>query len=153
MTMAATAALDEASDSKQRLAIRDRIEVLVNQLSLLLSADSVSYSDVTPRIFPEAPGIYVICDRAGFVLRAGKTSATLRQRLYQNHLMGSQDGNLPAQLVGSGTCTSLSDAKEWIRKNCFVRWLDVGDARERGFLEHFMLAVLEPKFCDKNKQD
>jgi hypothetical protein len=141
------------SSGLKTVQLNDRISFLVNELSRLLDAVAIRYEQATPRVFPETPGIYLISDHELTVIRAGKTNATLRQRLYQNHLMGSQDGNLPVQLINSGICGTQAGAKEWIRKNCSVRWLEVENARERGFLEHFMLAVLEPRFCDKNKQD
>ncbi len=133
--------------------VQDRVDALAKELVRLLDVPHVAFRDAKPAAFPEAPGVYVIYDQQGAVLRAGKTSATLRQRLYTNHLMGSQNGNLAAQLTASGVCGSRDAAKDWIRKNCFVQWLEIWDDRNRGFLEHFMLAVLEPRFCDKNKQD
>jgi hypothetical protein len=126
---------------------------LARELSRLLAAPPTNYSTATPKVFPEVPGVYAIFDRDGAVVRAGKTDSSLQQRLYRNHLMGSQDGNLPMQLVNSGVCGTQGEAKNWIRKNCTVRWLEIENFRERGLLEHFILAVLEPKFCDKNKQD
>ena len=66
--------------------------------------------------------------------------------------MGNQDGNLRAQLVSSGECSDMEHAKNWIRENCSVRYLEIDDSSTRANLEHFMLAVLEPKFCDNNKE-
>jgi len=66
--------------------------------------------------------------------------------------MGNQDGNLRAQLVANGDCSDLESAKSWIRKNCEVRYLEVDDSSTRASFEHFMLAVLQPKFCDNNKE-
>ncbi len=42
----------------------------------------------------------------------------------------------------------LPEAKEWIRKNCMVRWLEIDEERERVWLEHFLLAMCQPLFCD-----
>src|SRR5216683_300920 len=95
-------------------AIDANIAVLRSTLEELLGQAPVSYSGATPASFPEKKGIYIITSSDGAVLRAGKTGsgkATLRQRLYQNHLMGSQSGNLPAQLVGSRKCIDLAEAK------------------------------------------
>jgi hypothetical protein len=73
----------------------ERIRHLAEQLSRLLIANPTEYAAVTPKAFPLRPGIYVISDKSGEVIRAGKTSIALQQRLYANHLMGSQSGNLP----------------------------------------------------------
>jgi hypothetical protein len=132
------------------------IAVLRNTLDVLLKQAAVPYSDATPASFPEKKGIYIITSNEGVILRAGKTGssrATLRQRLYQNHLMGSQSGNLPAQLVGSRQCTDLIGAKAWIRRSCSVRFLPIEDDVARARVEHFMLAVAQPQFCDNNKWD
>ncbi len=132
------------------------ISALRSTLEALLGQVPVSYSGATPASFPEKKGIYIITSNDGVILRAGKTGtgkATLRQRLYQNHLMGSQGGNLPAQLVGSGECTDFSQAKTWIRRVCSVRFLPIEDDAIRARVEHFMLAVVQPKFCDNNKWD
>jgi hypothetical protein len=65
--------------------------------------------------------------------------------------MGNQKGNLRAQLIGCGECADFESAKEWIRKNCEVQYLVVPDEGERSQLEHFMLSLITPRFCDKNK--
>ena len=55
-------------------------------------------------------GLYVIYRKDagdGEVLRAGRTKTAgdgLRQRIYQNHLMGNQKGNLRSQLLADGIC-------------------------------------------------
>jgi hypothetical protein len=129
-----------------------KLEAIVEQL---LDQTPIPYRTATPSSFPETKGVYVIVSSQGEVIRAGKTgekNATFRQRLYQNHLMGDQAGNLRKQLVESGQCSSLETAKDWIRENCKVRYLEIADSSTRANLEHFMLAVLQPKFCDNNKE-
>ena len=123
-------------------------------IECLLGQIPISYSDATPSSFPDTRGIYMISTFQGEVIRAGKTgrgNATFRNRLYHDHLMSSTGGNLPMQLVESGQCDNLKHAKEWIRKNCSARIFEVIDNSKRANLEHFMLAVLEPRFCDDNK--
>jgi hypothetical protein len=134
--------------------VEKRIVTLTSIIHRLLDQPPVCYRDATPSSFPETRGVYVIKSHNGEVLRAGKTgqgSATLRQRLYSNHLMGNQNGNLRAQLVGSGQCRDMEHAKNWIRENCLVSFLELDDSSERANVEHFMLAVLKPRFCDDNK--
>jgi len=107
------------------------------------------YKTLKPSMLPVEAGIYMIA--AGWeIIRAGKTTS-LRQRLYQNHLMGNQSGNLPAQLVNSGHCTDLLAAKKWIRDECEFHYLVIEDEKERSRAEHFMLGVINPRYCDKNK--
>lgn len=98
-------------------------------------------------------GIYRIFDprKPDETLRAGRTKTAtggLRQRVYENHLMGSQAGNLRAQLVGDGACADLEMAKRFIRESLAVQIIEVENEEERTWLEHFMLGVLRPRYCD-----
>jgi hypothetical protein len=62
--------------------------------------------------------------------------------------MGNQSGNLASQLLNAGTFGSRNEAKLWIRDNCVVQFLVVEDLENRRRAERFMLAILNPKFCD-----
>jgi hypothetical protein len=129
--------------------LHETTKLLIAKLDPLLKQEKRSYAEATPALFPNEPGVYVIT--SGWdVMRAGKTTS-LRQRLYSNHLMGDQPGNLRAQLVRSGMCSDLVSAKAWIRANCTVQFLVIEDEAERSQIEHFMLSVVQPKFCDNNK--
>jgi hypothetical protein len=61
--------------------------------------------------------------------------------------MGNQAGNLMAQIVADGVCPKEA-AKGYIRENLAVQILIIEDAAEQRWLEHFMLAVLRPRYCD-----
>lgn len=62
--------------------------------------------------------------------------------------MGNQAGNLRAQLVTGGVCPDLETAKRLMRDSMVVQVLPVQDEAERAWLEHFMLGVLRPRYCD-----
>jgi len=119
-------------------------------ISRLLMAPDVSFGGLTPKQIPDEPGLYLIFEKVagdGKFLRAGRTDdGGLRQRLYKNHLMGNQRGNLPAQLVRDGRCRTISEAKSWIRDHCVSRFIIERDAQKRVWAEHFILAVLRPEF-------
>ena len=66
--------------------------------------------------------------------------------------MGNQNGNLRQQLVKDGICTCLDETKPWIRDNCIVRFLVMKDPKARTLSEHFMLAVLKPKYIDEGRR-
>ena len=83
----------------------------------------------------------------GDFLRAGR-SGDLRRRIYQNHLMGKQQGNLRSQLVGHSVCSDLEEAKQWIREYCVVQLLAVKSETALIWAEHFMLSVLRPRYSD-----
>lgn len=118
----------------------------------LVSAEAVAIDSALRSRLPEVPGIYAFSriGQATSVVRAGRTKGAggLRQRIYQNHLMGNQSGNLRAQLVREGWCASLNEAKEWIRSNCEVRFAIVDDTDDLWWIEHFVLAIIRPEFSD-----
>jgi hypothetical protein len=75
-------------------------------------------------------------------------SSMPHQRVYQNHLMGTQTGNLRAQLVAGGICADLESAKRYVQESLAVQVLKAEKAEERIWLEHFVLGVLRPRYCD-----
>ncbi len=119
----------------------------------LLSSTELYFDRSLRGNLPEDPGIYAISVRRhspGEFVRSGRADAArgLRQRVYQNHFMGSQVGNLRSQLFRAGQCSSLEEAKSWIRSNCVVQILVMKNDEERKWAEHFMLSVLHPSFSD-----
>lgn len=118
----------------------------------LLLARAIPMRDITPSAIPTEPGIYVFThlDAApGQVVRAGRATGQggLRQRIYGNHLIGNQAGNLRSQLVAAGEAAELAAAKSWIRQHLAVRYQVMG-TNLIPWAEHFMLAVLRPRFSD-----
>ena len=81
----------------------------------------------------------------GEYLRAGKTDKSLRQRIYQNHWMGDQDGNLRKQLVKGRDCVSFDLTQAWICEHSRSQVLVIEAHRERTLAEHFVVAILKPK--------
>lgn len=142
-------ALGDAPDS-----IEARLVRLESELRSLLNSVALPFDDKISSALPKKVGIYRIFDprKPAETVRAGRTNTAaggLHQRVYKNHLMGSQKGNLRAQLIRSGErACDLAAAKQYICKHLAVQVLPVADKQERDRLEHFMLAVLQPKYCD-----
>ncbi len=133
--------------------LQPRLRELEELLSRLLKAPTLRFDEGIRNALPEVHGIYRIFDprEPQETIRAGRTNTAargLRQRVYQNHLMGNQKGNLRTQLVAGGACIDLDGAKKLIRERFAVQVLAVEDEGERARLEHFMLAVLRPRYCD-----
>lgn len=131
----------------------ERSEAFAGKVACLIGSVSLRFDHRLRSALPEAHGLYRIFDPAtpAETVRAGRTKTAgggLRQRVYQNHFMGTQKGNLRAQLVDDGTCNTLEAAKRFMREHLVVQVLVVEDRRERIWLEHFMLAVLQPRHCD-----
>jgi hypothetical protein len=123
-------------------------------LGRLLASPLYKFDERIRSVLPDEQGLYIIydCSSDPFVaIRAGKTKTAaggLRQRIYANHLMGDQNGNLRQQLVSDGVCTDLETAKSWIRSHCKVGFLTVADGVTRSRAEHYMLSVIRPTYCD-----
>ena len=130
--------------------LTERLEGNRKILDQLLSAPKLPFDDSLRSRLPERSGLYAISIKdaqPSEFLRAGRTKG-LRQRVYQNHLMGDQKGNLRNQLVQDGECSDLDNAKEWIREKCVVQVFIVGDENVRRSAEHFVLGPLRPKYSD-----
>jgi hypothetical protein len=134
--------------------VQSRINECQQLIDQLLVSPKIAFNEEIRSKLPTEHGLYAIVQKdalAGDVLRAGRTKtagAGLRQRIYQNHLMGNQRGNLRYQLIGDGTCRDFLDAKAWIQQNCLVQFIVVSDDRLRTWAEYFMLSILRPKHCD-----
>jgi hypothetical protein len=132
--------------------LRDWLDYLQKRLEELMASPQIAFDADCRSALPAAPGIYRIFDPADPMntIRAGRTRAPggLQQRLYQNHLMGKQPGNLRHQLVEHGVCADLDAAKAHMRNKLVAQVLVVSNAREIAWLEHFMLAVLRPCYSD-----
>lgn len=120
-------------------------------LCQLLAGPEIPFATLMPSHLPSHTGIYAI--RAidslpSEFLRAGRTDVSLRSRIYGQHLMGDQEGNLRNQLVVAGISSNMAAAKTWIRHNCTVQWLEIEDSETRRWMEYYMLSILRPRFCD-----
>jgi len=153
----------EAEDEKVRrmlefLATTNQIRRSEAEMRGLLGKLLVSplhrFDESIRSILPNEQGIYVIYDcssEPSVALRAGRTNSAaggLKQRVYGNHLMGDQKGNLRQQLITGAICPDLESAKAWIRSRCKVRFLEIADAALRNAAESYILAMLRPKYCD-----
>jgi hypothetical protein len=131
--------------------ISDRIEEGRLKLQQLLSAPKLGFDDTLRSKLPTKHGLYIIYGPDSSFLRSGRTNKAgdgLQQRIYKNHFMGDQPGNLRQQLVGDGTCSSLEQTKPWIRANCVCQFVVEEDYRKRVWAEHFILSIIRPKYCD-----
>ncbi len=136
--------------------IDSRVEELMPVLMQLLNAPFVEFGKGLRARLPSARGVYAISRkdaRPGEYLRAGKTDKSLKQRIYQNHWMGDQDGNLRKQLVKGGDCVSFQATQGWICENCRLQFLVIEDNRTRTLAEHFIIAVLKPKYVDEGRRE
>jgi len=124
------------------------LKALEPRLEQLLAQSNLGLGTGCPRNLPELPGVYRFINTCQpmATVRVGRADVTLRQRIYTNHIMGDQAGNLRAQLCRGGECTGMDDAKRFIRQNLAVQVLPIEDERERAWIEYFMHAALRPRY-------
>ncbi len=138
--------------------VQQRVNEYQQILKQLLAAPRLPFNAEIRSKLPCEHGLYVIYHRDagdGELLRAGRTKTAgdgLRQRIYQNHLMGNQRGNLRSQLIADGICADFEQAKFWIQQNAPVQFLVVRDDRLRAWSEYFMLSILRPRHFDAPKE-
>jgi hypothetical protein len=133
--------------------IQDVLEFYTTQyLTKLLDAPKLGFDKYLRSCLPDEHGIYRISLKGSDwkdSLRAGRTKTAqggIRQRVYGNHYMGDQKGNLRQQLVESGYCINIGEAKVFLQESCEVQYLIIPDYEERKLAEYFVLAILRP-FC------
>jgi hypothetical protein len=131
-----------------------RLAQLGTILLQLMESTAVTFHERLHGLLPDEHGIYAIYaknGKPGEVLRAGRTKTAaggLRQRIYRNHFMGDQQGNLRSQLLQQSLCKTMEETKHWIRANCTVQYVVIEEKEMRRWAEYHMLAVLQPKCCD-----
>ena len=115
----------------------------------LLSSQPVPFQKLVPSGIPQVEGVYLITARKGkqeVPYYIGRT-INLRRRLYTNHLMGPvANARLKRYLIGSGECTDVADAKQFIKDYCYVRWIEESNSRRRGAIEGYTIGLLFPKY-------
>lgn len=120
----------------------------------LMTSQMYAFDERLRSSLPREHGLYIIYDCASpesVPIRAGRTKSGtggLKQRVYGNHFMGDQKGNLRQQLVCDHICADLLSAKTWIKNRCRVQFLTIADDAMRKWSEHYMLAVIRPRYCD-----
>jgi hypothetical protein len=122
---------------------------LTNRTKDYFPAAPFSFSKLAPSVIPQIPGVYFITARheeKQIPYYIGR-SRNLRQRIYNNHLMGPlSNARLKKYLINFGECASLEEAKEFIKAYCWVRWIEEPYIRKRGAIEGYVTGMLFPKY-------
>jgi hypothetical protein len=126
---------------------------LDESLMKLISADVIDFKTLKPSSVPKQAGVYLITEKdtsnEHVPLWVGR-SKNLRQRLYNNHLMGDKSGaRLRYFMCKDVDHTCFNDwkkSKEHLRASCFVRFIFEADMRKRYALESYFTAMIYPKY-------
>jgi excinuclease UvrABC nuclease subunit len=120
-------------------------------LQELLSSTQLSFDENLAKALPRRGGVYRIFEKSADwqnSIYAGE-SDNLKRRIYNNHLMGHRSNStFRRKLIDSGQCADENAVKEYLKDLCLVQFIVVKDKAERAQFEHFMIAILKPKFND-----
>lgn len=130
---------------KQRLIEAQRIAEDV------LNAPQIYFNDLKPSTLIDGlAAVYAITDiSTGEVLYVGRTK-NIRQRLYNNHLMGPKtNARLKKYLVedpNKPQITDMATAKEYLKANCYVQYIPEKDSIKRGQIEGLLSYLLNVRY-------
>lgn len=108
------------------------------------------FSELKPSDLQERAGVYAIFDKeTGENLYVGRTK-NLKQRLYKHHLMGPKsNARLKKYLVEDPLVTgitSMEQAKQFLKDQCYFQFLLVDDMRQRGQIEGMLGFFLDVRY-------
>jgi hypothetical protein len=128
--------------------VDSQLRFLSERFNALLCATPMAFADMKPSMIPQKAGVYVITANfsgSEHPYYVGRTK-NLRQRLYNNHLMGPlSNARLKNCLISRGECEDILAAKEFLRRCCSARWIEQDGFRERGAIEGYATGLLFPK--------
>ena len=122
-------------------------EKIVDQL---INSEKYYFSDLKPSSLPEGAGVYAIFNKdTGDNLYVGRTK-NLRQRLYNNHLMGPKsNARLKKYLVEDDdetNITNMEKAKQHLKDHCYFQMILEDDVRKRGQIEGLLGFYLDVRY-------
>ena len=116
----------------------------------LIRGKKYYFLDLKPSDLPEKAGVYAIFDKETHEnLYVGRTK-NLRQRLYNNHLMGPKtNARLKKYLVedpNEPTIMTMEEAKQHLKDCCYFQFIHVEDVRQRGQIEGMLGFFLDVRY-------
>ncbi|HTW92371.1 MAG TPA: GIY-YIG nuclease family protein [bacterium] len=128
---------------------RTQLAALGRWLDDFLASRARPFRTLVPSKLPTTGGIYAISITRGpyaGIVYVG-TTKNLRQRLYQNHLMGDKHASqLRNALVHFDCAYDHDEAKRFMRESCGYRFFEDTNEKERQVKEAFAIAALRPEF-------
>lgn len=117
----------------------------------ILNAPKYYFKELKPSVLPDQlAAVYAITDiSTGEVLYVGRTK-NIRQRLYNNHLMGPKtNARLKKYLVEDSRQTQITDmsaAKDYLKTNCYAQYISEDDVIKRGQIEGLLSYMLNVRY-------
>lgn len=117
----------------------------------LLSSKVYYFGELVPSMLEDKLAVvYVIFDKvSGELLYVGRTK-NLRQRLYNNHLMGpATNARLKKYLVedeNQHRVTDIHEAKQFLKDRCYFQYIAEPNMQRRGQIEGLFGYLLDVKY-------
>lgn len=117
----------------------------------ILNAPKLYFKDLKPSMLVDKlAAVYAITDAStGEVLYVGRTK-NIRQRLYNNHLMGPKtNARLKKYLVEDPDQAQITDmlaAKEYLKANCYAQYIPEDNMVKRGQIEGLISYMLNVRY-------
>lgn len=135
---------------------KESIERLYAQLFDLAKSAPLDFGTLAAKDVPEATGVYLIYeDKSPLTpIYAGRAEQSmkkdprkacgLRFRIMQNHLGKQGDDNF-LKTLAEELNTNKQGAVDYVKVHCSCRWLVYASLRDAIILEHFLIAVFNPR--------
>lgn len=131
--------------------VRSQLKKAQSKANALLKSQLYDFADLVPSKLEKGLAvIYAIFDKQdGSTLYVGRTK-NLRQRLYNNHLMGSKsNARLKKYLTEDlerPDIQTMEDAKQYLIDHCYFQYIPEPDIRQRGQIEGLFGYLLNVRY-------
>ena len=129
----------------------ERIKIAQHLAEQFLNGKKYTFSGLVPSDLKDNLAVvYAIFDKEdGSCLYVGRTK-NLRQRLYNNHLMGPKsNARLKKYLTEDDTrpdISTMEEAKQFLKDRCYFQYYPIPDIRERGQIEGLLSYLLNVQY-------
>lgn len=131
------------------------VESAIRWKEKLLASNKYYFKTLQPSMLVEDMAVvYAIFDKfTDEALYVGRTRK-LRRRLYTNHLQGNKStARLKKYIVEDNqNLPEINDydkAKAWLKENCYFKYVEVRDSRERGHVEGLLGFLLDSRYIEE----
>ena len=129
---------------------KEQIKTAQELADRFLAGKKHLFNGLVPSDLQEIAAVYAIFDKEdGSCLYVGRTK-NLRQRLYNNHLMGPKsNARLKKYLTEDASrpdIPTMAEAKQFLKNRCYFQYLPVSEMRKRGQIEGLLSFLLNVQY-------
>lgn len=129
---------------------KKRVKTAQELVECFLSGEKYLFNGLAPSDLQEIAAVYAIFDKEDeSCIYVGRTK-NLRQRLYNNHLMGPKsNARLKKYLTEDDKrpdIPTMVEAKQFLKDRCYFQYLPVSEMRERGQIEGLLSYLLNVQY-------